>query len=217
MGFKTIEQIDLSNELKWLKEKENTVTNDITFIKYLYSERRKYQTCKTIIHLYEFKCVCGKNFISTSTSVSTQHRKSCGCRKTKLGKENKKYTGYEEISGHKWSKIKQIAKQRNIVIAITVKEAWELFEKQKRKCALTGVDLIMKYLDRAGNASLDRIDSSQGYIAGNIQWVHKDINIMKWQLSENVFLDWCQKIINYNEEKLQIVKKFENTDFGPQE
>ena len=30
-----------------------------------------------------------------------------------------------------------------------------------------------------GTASLDRIDSTKGYVRGNIQWVHKDINWFK--------------------------------------
>lgn len=26
----------------------------------------------------------------------------------------------------------------------------------------------------------DRIDPNKGYIIGNVQWVHKHINMMKW-------------------------------------
>lgn len=45
-----------------------------------------------------------------------------------------------------------------------------------------------------GTASLDRIDSSKGYIEGNVQWVHKYVNVMKWDFSMEEFLDICRKI-----------------------
>ena len=44
---------------------------------------------------------------------------------------------------------------------------------------------------RIGNASLDRIDSSKGYVKDNIQWVHKDVQIMKNKFSEDYFKQIC--------------------------
>lgn len=44
-------------------------------------------------------------------------------------------------------------------------------------------------------ASLDRIDSSKGYIPGNVQWVHKDVNKMKLALSEKRLLELCTLIV----------------------
>ena len=43
----------------------------------------------------------------------------------------------------------------------------------------------------ASTASLDRIDSSKGYVKGNIQWVHIAINFMKHSLPEEEFVRWC--------------------------
>jgi len=39
--------------------------------------------------------------------------------------------------------------------------------------------------------SLDRIDSGLGYDLGNIQWVHKNVNQMKWTLSQAAFIEIC--------------------------
>ena len=50
---------------------------------------------------------------------------------------------------------------------------------------------------KTGTASLDRIDSSKGYIQGNIQWVHKRINQMKWDSEENDFINWCKLVANH--------------------
>jgi archaellum component FlaC len=41
-------------------------------------------------------------------------------------------------------------------------------------------------------ASLDRVDSAKGYIKGNVQWVHKDINMMKQQYSQEYFIQMCR-------------------------
>jgi hypothetical protein len=47
-------------------------------------------------------------------------------------------------------------------------------------------------------ASLDRIDSSKGYVEGNVQWVHKRINIMKNDLSDSEFIEWCRVVSKNN-------------------
>ena len=43
-------------------------------------------------------------------------------------------------------------------------------------------------------ASIDRIDSSAGYVAGNIQFVHKHINKMKNNLDEQCFIEMCKLV-----------------------
>jgi len=49
----------------------------------------------------------------------------------------------------------------------------------------------------ASTASLDRIDSSKGYVRGNIQWVHIAINFMKHSLPEEEFIRWCCLVAQY--------------------
>ena len=55
----------------------------------------------------------------------------------------------------------------------------------------------------AGNrtASLDRIDSSQPYVVTNIQWVHKDVNLMKMDLDEDWFVALCWVVTNHKNHK----------------
>ena len=45
-----------------------------------------------------------------------------------------------------------------------------------------------------GTASLDRIDSSKGYVKGNVQWVHKDINKMKTDFEQSIFIKLCKSV-----------------------
>ena len=49
-------------------------------------------------------------------------------------------------------------------------------------------------LPSGGNASLDRIDNSKGYIKGNVQWVTKDINMCKRTLNNESFIVLCKKV-----------------------
>jgi hypothetical protein len=79
-----------------------------------------------------------------------------------------------------------------------------LFLEQDQKCALSGILLEPwisnnKKQGRRMSASLDRIDSSKGYIVGNVQWVHKDINRLKWDLSQEKFIELCKLVAEYNE------------------
>jgi len=70
--------------------------------------------------------------------------------------------------------------------------------RQKRRCALTGVELCFvsdyRKNKREQTASLDRIDSDKGYVKGNVQWVHKDINKLKQSFSEKRLIKLCQMV-----------------------
>lgn len=106
------------------------------------------------------------------------------------------------ISNMFWSSITISAKKRNLDFLITKEYAYKLFEKQKGICNLSGKNIILcqspEYKNRnLKNASLDRIDSKKGYVNGNLQWIHKDINWMKWHFEENLFLEYC-KLITIN-------------------
>lgn len=69
-----------------------------------------------------------------------------------------------------------------------------IYEKQNRKCVYTGVDLIP-----SDNMHLDHIISrydSPELIndINNLQWVHKDINLMKTRFSHKEFIMMCKFI-----------------------
>ena len=115
------------------------------------------------------------------------------------GPENPKYTGYEEIQGAYWAAVKNGAKRRDLPFEITPGYAWNLFLKQDRKCKYSGMELFfsrnnLEHTMGVYTASLDRIDSSKGYIEENVHWVHKRINVMKGNMSEQEFLNFCEAV-----------------------
>ena len=131
---------------------------------------------------------------------------------TNKGRDSCRWRGHGELSRDHWSSIVREAKKRNIEVSITIEYAWELFFSQNRKCALTGCPLRM-HIPGVGNysyktgrkraswtASLDRIDSSKGYVEGNVQWVHVDINLMKLHHSTQRFYELCYAVVNYRQQ-----------------
>lgn len=141
---------------------------------------------------------CGKeNCEILIRSILNNFTKSCGCLKedSYLRDANSpNWTGCGELRGTMWKHIRSGAKTRNIELSINIEYAWDLFLKQERKCALSGLDLVMGKHNIRPTASLDRIDSSKGYIEGNVQWIHKDINRMKSNFDQSYFIQMCELI-----------------------
>jgi hypothetical protein len=154
------------------------------------------------------KCHCGKKRQVLQTSLIRGASHSCGCRKTRIGKANLNWNGCGNITGSHWASIKNGAKSRNIEFNLDMESAWKLFIKQNEKCAISGIKLVFsesynrelaKEAKQETTASLDRIDSSKGYVKGNVQWVHKIVNMMKRKLSDTEFITWCKLIANNND------------------
>lgn len=178
-----------------------TVRADLTNIKFGKLIALYYvSTCRNNHARWMCKCECGNEKDILATHLVSGKIQSCGCiTKSKIGPGHHQWTGIGEISGDIWSSIKRGANgskgRRVLEFSISLQDAWDLFIKQQRKCALSGIILTF------GNnktASLDRVDSSKGYIKDNIQWVHKDINKMKMAYSNDYFIDTCKLIANYN-------------------
>lgn len=75
----------------------------------------------------------------------------------------------------------------------------DLWEKQKGKCALTGVDLKLETSSNKNyQASIDRIDSSKGYVKGNIRFTSVSVNWLKSDLDDNhlrEFFQICKMVV----------------------
>lgn len=158
--------------------------------------------------LYECICNCGFKRIMRKSHLIENKSNSCKkCRiwpsnlKSRKSK-NKNWTGYKELSGTFWFSIKESARKRKIPFNLTIQEVWELYIKQNKKCALSGIDIYfsptLKEQKEKGTVSLDRIDSKGIYCINNVQWVHKKINNMKQNLDEKEFIEFCKIISEYN-------------------
>jgi hypothetical protein len=96
------------------------------------------------------------------------------------------------------------AKKRGYDFDLTVEFIWQLFLRQNRRCALSGRELHFASrgrLQRESTASLDRIDSSRGYVQGNVQWLYKPLNKMKLIHSQEYFVAMCCAIADHQSAK----------------
>jgi len=153
------------------------------------------------------KCKCGNLIVRTSTSMKRSQFSSCGCWHRE-GIDNPLFRGVGEISGNWfWYIIHRAASRRKSRLGIEkkldidIQFIWDLFLRQERKCALSGLHLTFpknnnKEELKKSTASLDRIDSSKGYTKDNVQWVHKDINRMKNVYSQEHFIEMCRRVSN---------------------
>jgi len=148
------------------------------------------------------KCVCKNCNIEFEKPLSEIKRnekfnRPNFCSRTCVGKNNIKNFGEKrstyDISKHSDNRndlhtkfkyhYRNISK-RNQEINVTIDDLKNQWEKQNGICPFTGIILeISSYSKIKKNpiysASLDRIDSTKGYIKGNIRWVSRAINWMK--------------------------------------
>lgn len=123
--------------------------------------------------------------------------KECGRildSKTKPPRCKHKLVVTSEVQDRVWKNIVRnalgVKSGRNrLPFDLTERFVFSLFNKQNGFCAISNLPIIL-----GTNASLDRIDSSKGYVKGNVQWVDKYVNLCKGHLSEDFFIELCKKV-----------------------
>lgn len=155
---------------------------------YRTSNRQRYWVCK---------CDCG--YIGDVATELLQYT-SLGCRLCHLKRWHKKgseatnFKGCGELGLRYFNTTRDNAKSRNLEFNLDIKDLWNLFLKQERKCALTGLILTWDNIPKNQTASLDRIDSLKGYTIDNVQWVHKYANYMKMDFTQEEYIRFCHLV-----------------------
>ena len=157
---------------------------------------------------WKCKCECGRVCFHTKQNILKGTLRSCGCFKKKCrGNIHKNWKGSGKVSASFLSRIKSIAKRRGIPFNLSVGCLDEICKKQNGKCALTGTILTFPTTHKDGekknsyNASLDRKNSFEGYTKENVQWVTKEVNMMKQQMNEKDFVETCLSVVKFKKNK----------------
>jgi hypothetical protein len=175
------------------KDLTNLKFNNLTAIKIV--EKPSDKKSKQRSTWWLCKCDCGNEKIVRSTELLRGDTKSCGCGRKYENSHN--YKGIGKLAQSKFSHIKYGAIKRNLEFTITIEYVWNLFERQNGRCYYTNKEIELRTRNSGSmTASLDRIDSSKGYIEGNVIWVHKDINIMKNVFEHEYFVNLCKLVVS---------------------
>ena len=150
--------------------------------------------------IWECVCECGNVRNVVQVSLTNGRRTKC---KECLYREK---VTRDEIPACYWSQIIKSAESRNIDFNLNRKEMFDLFEKQKRKCAISGLAIgfaesAIEHGHGFTTASVDRIDNDESYVLANVQWVHKSINKMRGRLTVGDFIELCQAVAQTQTQK----------------
>ena len=183
-----------ANETFLIQKYLNKKIGDYTVKKYV--GKNKYGS-----RLWLCECKCGfQREFNTSYLTGGSLRTATQCKKCYKKEMELSNRITNDIPNRFWYKFLNVANRRNIEVGISKKCLFELYLKQNKKCSLTGQDLYFTKLrsnfNRYTNASIDRIDSSKGYVKDNIQWVHKKVNMMKQRYSQEEFIEICKMVAN---------------------
>ncbi len=165
--------------------------------------------------IWKCLCSCGAECFVNGSDLTTLKARHCGCKAQcrSRGKDSINWSGYEEISGVIWNRIQESASSRRLEFDITQEYVWGLYIKQDKQCALSGLPIRFStyYKDKTKTtASLDRIDSTQGYVKDNVQWLHKDVNKLKNNFSDARLIELCRSITIHQDSIQDAINKTAN-------
>lgn len=148
-------------------------------------------------------CECSCGLIKPTRTSHIIRNISKGCPKCKdssfISSKSAHWKGGKFISSTCLTMCKLAAKRRSLEFTITIEDLENQWLKQNGKCIYSNIELTLpnKALDRNFNCSIDRRNSNIGYNKDNIQWVLKEVNLMKMDLKEDRFIELC-KLISLN-------------------
>ncbi len=90
------------------------------------------------------------------------------------------------------------ARRREQEFRLELSDLKEVWDNQNGLCVYSGISLRHPHYkgsnDVMTTASLDRIDSSKGYVKGNVQFISMAINYMKSTMTHDQTMDLCKTI-----------------------
>ena len=102
--------------------------------------------------------------------------------------------------------IKRRTKERSEPLSLSLDDLKQQWEKQNGICPFTGWQLEIPRTSHWAEcpitprrASIDRVDSSIGYVPGNIQFVSVMANYCKHQFTDQDVIDFCRAVAEYQD------------------
>lgn len=159
---------------------------------------------------------CGKEFQKPQTEINRNLKLNrnnyCSrrCTGKHVGKKNFGNNNDYDISKHSNNRLDNLSpfryylrniRNRYKIVEITLDDLKNQWDIQHGICEISGAKLILSSYKKINknpiySASIDRIDSTKGYVKGNIRWVSKAINWMKNDMTDDMVWELCELISN---------------------
>ncbi len=145
----------------------------------------------------ECLCNCGNRVKVRVADLRKNQTNNCGCS------PRGSWTGVGKISTTFFYRVRRNATTRGLEFGVTIHDIWNLYVGQGGMCALSGLPIeFTKKVDGRSTASLDRKDPAKGYVLGNLQWVHRNVNQMKLDYTESEFIDICRRVSDHTADRV---------------
>lgn len=141
---------------------------------------------------------CGKEFQRKSSQVRSKSMVFCSWSCCK-GVRPDAMAQFKAIATRVWASCKR--KTRNLVNETTAENLKELWQSQNGICPYSGRKMTLPknrydHLKSPFAASLDRIDSSIGYVMGNVEFVCRFVNYGKSAFSKKDIMEFFRPVAN---------------------
>jgi hypothetical protein len=140
------------------------------------------------------ECGITERYVPAFQLVKGVSKRCSLCGYSNKNENNPAWKGYKEIPYSWFSKYFE-RKNRKRYGDISIKDVYDLWLKQNKKCSLSGLDIDFIKREDGISASIDRIDSKEEYTINNVQLVHKNVNLMKNHFNQDYFLELCKMIV----------------------
>lgn len=146
---------------------------------------------------YLFRCDCGKEKVIRTCAVVGGNTNTCGCGR--VGTIPKIESLYNQLFGH----YMRSAKLRGFPFELTMAQFMSFLDKPCYYCGEVGSNETHTGRDYQGRRSerlflkyngIDRLDSSKGYVRGNVVPCCGPCNWAKNDASEAEYIDRCRRI-----------------------
>jgi hypothetical protein len=164
---------------------------------------------------------CEKEFQKPLTEINRNEKlnRPNFCCRSCVGKNNIKNFGdgknKYDITKHSNNRFDEYTKfryhyknilKRDYVVEVTIDDLKEQWELQNGICQYSGVKLELSSYSKIKknpiySASLDRMDSTKGYVVGNIVWISRAMNWMKNDMTEEMVWEMCELIYQNMQKK----------------
>lgn len=146
---------------------------------------------------WECRCDCGESHRVITNKLLHGNTRSCGClrderRFTRLG---------EGWVSYPLNRTRQNARTRGLEFSLTWEECKILFSHNCHYCGCRPNQRVPKgqnsRVQEALFHGIDRVDSSLGYVPGNVVTCCKHCNTAKGSMSTEQFMAWVRRIYNH--------------------